>query len=776
MAALVVLTLALGIGGSTTMYGLLRAVAWFGQPTVPEPERVARLFTTFTHQSDGRGLVSFDDFHRWKETARSFEALAAYTGRAMALGTNEGVDDVSVLSVTPSYLSLLKTPPVVGRVFSEEEIRASGGLSAVLSELAWRSRFGGDPAILGRTLDLDGKRYTVIGVMEQRLGLIMGRPEVFIPLVDEDVGAAVMVIGRRRGSVSWEQARSELSAIGLSRNRLKLKIRVVPILDDVRYRTRMGWLVFVGPPFLVLLIGCGNIACLLLVRAVRREREMAVRLALGAMRRRLAWQLLVEGWILAMVGGSLGVVFAILGMRGIEAMIPVTIEARSAMDAGTLVFAGVATLLTPLVFGVAPILHGLRVNLTDALRGGLNKPLFGVGRYHLRDVFAILEVGLSVALAMLTFMLLSLFAAVRALEFNFDDRGLIVARISPREGGAEIKDRDIAEGLARRLRVRIAAIPGVSDVTIGNPPLENAGLRVGRLPNAAEAPASCVRIDPAYFATLRLPIKIGRDIGDEDARGAGFAAVVSESLATSLWPGKNPLGRHLHMSGAGHSETVTVVGVSKDAVRLGRLEQLDDPRLIGLRNVLYRPRSQKAATRFDVIARVRGKSASFHDSIRQAVDAVDGRLRLRKIESMTSTLHRVGDPRDASIMLYLLGGFGCLALLLAAIGVFGVMSQLVDERRAELGIRLALGAPSRGIARLVVRDGMIRVGLGAILAMIGVFLSIRFGFPGLLGLSAVDPWFWIAIVVVVAVAAAAACYVPARRAARIDPVTALRCD
>jgi putative ABC transport system permease protein len=533
MAALIVLTLALGIGGSTTMYGFLQAVARFSQPTIPEPERVARLFTAFVQQSDGRGFVSLDDFRRWKETARSFETLAAYTGRAMTLRTEEGVDDVSVLSITPSYLSLLKTPPVVGRIFDEEEIHASGGHLAVLSERAWRSRFGGDPSILGRTLDLDGRRFTVVGVMAQRLGLVMGRPEIFIPLIEEKVSTTVMVMGRRRGNVSWEQARSEMSAIGLGDNRLKLKIRVVPILDDARFRTRIGWLVFIGPPFLVLLIGCGNIACLLLVRAVQREREMAIRTALGAMRRRLAWQLLVEGWALAAAGGAAGVVLAFFGVHGVRALFPASLEIRLEMDWRTLLFAGVATLLTPLVFGAAPLLHSLRRNISDALRAGLHKPLFGVGKYRLRDVFVILEVGLSVALAMLTFMMLSLFAASRALEFNFDDRGLIVARISPREGGAEIEERDVAEGLAKRMREQIAAIPGVSDVTVGNPPLEYAGLRVGRRPNAVEAPASSVQIDPAYFATLRLAIKFGRDIRDDDARGTALVAVVSESLATS---------------------------------------------------------------------------------------------------------------------------------------------------------------------------------------------------------------------------------------------------
>lgn len=294
---------------------------------------------------------------------------------------------------------------------------------------------------------------------------------------------------------------------------------------------------------------------------------MSIRLALGASRRRLAAQLLVEGWTIAAAAGALGVILAFLGLRGIQGFIPASADVRVGVDGGTLFFAGVATLLTPLVFSIAPLLHSLKVNLTDALRASLHKPLFGVGQYHVRDLFAILEVGVSVALVVFALMFLSVFHAMRSMDLNFDGEGLIVARIPRPEGGAEVMAGSAAADVSRLLRERVAAIPGVACVTRGELPFEGTPVRVGRSSAVAEVRARQVRVDRTYFETLRLPITRGRDFGDGDAQSSAGVVVVNESLASRLWPNRDPLGQVLQVTGEGATEAVTVVGVSKDAVQ-----------------------------------------------------------------------------------------------------------------------------------------------------------------------------------------------------------------
>jgi putative ABC transport system permease protein len=774
LAATAVVTLALGIGGATTMFAFLQAFARLGQPTVPQSEQIGRLFTARMHESEGRDQASFVDFCRWQDTARSFEALAAYKGDSKLLRTAEGSDEVGVQAVTPGYFALLRMPPVIGRFFNEQESRGSG--VAILGEKVWRSRFGADPGVLGRTLDLDGQTHTVIGVAAERLGLGTGGTTAFVPFDPVNRDVSVMVIGRRRSTTTWEQVGAEMAAIGAGNAKTQVRVRVVPILEDASYRTRMGWLMFVGPPALVLLIGCGNVASLLLVRAVHREREMATRLALGASRPQVAALLLTEGWILAVTGGALGVVLAMVGLRGVQAAIPPALDLRLGVDAGVWLFVAAATFLTPLVFGAAPLLHSLRLDLTGALRAGLRKPLFGLKQYHLRDVFVILEVGLAVGLLTFTFMLLSLFAAVRQIDFNFNAEGLIVARVAAPEPGALDGKGDVDAGLPSLLKERLSAVPGVRQTTVGDLPLGHAGVRVSRSSAGLEIVAREVRADGSYFETLRLPIVRGRGIDASDARGTAVVGVVSEGLAARLWPQEDPLGQVLRVAGAGRAESVTIVGVVRDALRLGRLQYLQVSEVDNSRYALYRPWSQGTWHVSSIIARAHGKPASLFGRLQEAVQAADPRLRIQKVESVRSIMGIRKGEEGQTLIVSLLLGFGGLALLLAIIGVFGVMRQLVDERQAELGVRLALGASPGNLVRSIVEDGLIRVGVGAGLAIVFVSVSTRLAFSGLLSVSAADPWLWLAILTAVASTAAAACYLPARRAAKVDPMVALRCE
>jgi predicted permease len=770
-AAVAMLTLALGIGGATTMYAVLQAFARFGQPTLPEPERVARVFVTAAHDSEGRGPATYGDYRRWVEGVPSFQWLAGYSSDGLPLRTAGGTDDVGVISVTPSFLALLETPPVIGRIFNEEDLRTGEARPALLSERTWRSRFGGDPAVLGRTLDLDGQSHTVIGVITENLGLVMGHTDVFVPLMGPDDSAPVRVIGRRQRQASWAQVRSELQAVGVRSAPAQWRPRLVPILDDAGHRIRLGWLMLVGPALLVLLIGCANVATLLLVRAVQREREMAVRLALGVARWRLALQLLIESGLLAAVGGAVGAVLALFGLRGVRALFPPEIDVRMGLDASALLFCGAATLLTPLVFGTAPLFHSLRRSVADSLRTSLHRPLFGVGRYHLRDVFAVLEVGLAIGLVVTAFMFGSFFSALRSMGLNFDGEHLVLAQVSPEGGWAASEVAAAAPDLRRLLKEQVAAIPGVRGVSFGELPFGNASARVSAAPSERGLPARQVEVGPDYFATLGLAITFGRAFAADDADG--LVTVVNESLAARLWPSRSPLGQTLYVADQGRTDAVTVVGVCRDPVRFGRLDAIEEFRL-EFEHSLFRPWTRGAAPRFEIVARTEGEGAQLFVPIRRAVEETSPHLRLRQIRSVGSVLDLTrGQPM---IIHQLMGATGGLALLLAIVGVFGVMSQLVSERRVEMGVRLALGASPRRLVGLVVRDGLIRIGVGAALGLAGVAVGVRTGFPGLLGMSSLDPVFWLGIAGVLGATATAACYVPARRAAQVDPAQALRSE
>ena len=657
-------------------------------------------------------------------------------------------------------------------------MRAGDSRLALVGERAWRTRFGADPAILGRTLDLDGEPHTVIGVTAERLGLVMPSTDVVVPLVDGGGRTAVRVFVRRRAGASWDELRAEVKAIGFAEPGTERQVRVVPVLEDAAYRTRMGWLTMVGPAVLVLLIGCGNVACLLLVRAVEREREMATRMALGASRAQLTAQLLVEGWILVVIGGALGAALAAAGLRGAQALVPATLDLRFRLDATVVWFVGVATLLTPLFFGVAPLLHSLRTDLAGALRAGLRRPLFGLRQYRLRDVFAILEVAGSTGLVLFTAMLLGFFAAARSITLGFEGGGLVVAELAGPARGLQKAARAFPADFLRLLTQQVEAIPGVARATAGVLPFHGSRVGVSR-PHGSQVPASHVAVDAAYFETLRLPIVRGRSIDERDVGAAAPVGVVSEGLAARLWPGEEPLGASLRVVDEGRTETITVVGVSKDAVVLGGLQHVESRRLDLLRCAVYRPRPRDAAGRVEgVVARVDGQPASWYTAIREAVQGVDSRLRVRRVTVLGATFDLVGaaEAERGLPLLALQLGSCTLALLLAVVGVFGVMRQLVDERRAEFGVRLALGAPARSLVVSVVEDGLIRVGVGAGLAILFVAVVARRSFSGLVSVAATDPRTWLALVAVVGLTGAAACYLPARRAARVDPVEVLRCE
>jgi hypothetical protein len=386
-------------------------------------------------------------------------------------------------------------------------------------------------------------------------------------------------------------------------------------------------------------------------------------------------------------------------------------------------------------------------------------------------VLAVVEVGVAVGLVMFTFMLLSLFAAAREITFGFEGEGLLVAEVRKTEQTA-------AADLPRRLPEELGAVPGITHVAIGDLPYGGAAVRVERTGGGREVAATEVHADGAYFATLRLPLRRGRTIDEHDLAGTAPVAVVGEALAERLWPESDPLGKTVQVSREGRTETLTIVGVSTDALRLGRLQNIEASTSLKIRHVLYRPWAQSGPRPIEtVVARVRGPAALLVPRIRAALQTGELGLRVRRVAALGPTLDSLAlNNGGQSFVAALQLGFSVLALLLAVVGVFGVMRQAVDERRAEFGVRLALGASPGSLVRSVVGDGLIRVGVGAGTAVVLVAALTHSAFSGLLSLSVTDPRLWLGMIAAVGLTGAAACYLPSRRAAQVDPAEVLRCE
>jgi putative ABC transport system permease protein len=771
-----VVTLALGIGANTAIFSVINAVLLSPLP-FPEQERLVDLYETF--KPDGFGTLSVPNLRDWQQQNTTFAGIAAYASTSFNLQTGDSPQRLQGLHVQANYFDVFGLKPQLGRTFLAGEDEAGHERVVVISDALWRGSFGADANIVGKTLPLNGANYTVVGVMPRALSTL-SRSQLWAPVVFTEAEKAnrgyhyYSVIGRLKEGVTLDEARAELSAISARLERASPAeqtgrgARVSRYDERVVGGVRQPLLVLMAAVGFVLLIACANVANLLLARAAGRYREIAVRIALGAGRLRLVRQFVTEGVLLALAGGALGVAAAWLGLDLLGklafAFVPRSGEIR--LDLRVLIFTLLVSILTGIVFGVAPAAQAFKTNVQEALKdGGASVGLGGAG---LRSTLVVAEIAAAFVLLVGAGLLIKSFARLQSVDPGVQPEHVLTAKLSlPTE---KYVDDDARIRFHKELLERVARLPGVEAVGItshlaveefglnGNTPIE------GKSYPPNQEPLVEYRVVSAdYFRALGMTLRRGRAFDEHDTKDAPTVAVINETMARAVWGNENPIGKRI----LGDPRLVTVVGVVSDVKNVG-LTARPLPELY----VNYAQGLFKMTQRMTLVVRSRLAPATLTAAVQREVQAVDPAQPVYAVQTMQAVLDNT--VTDRRLNMTLLGVLAALSLVLAVVGIYGVMSYTVTQHTHEIGIRMALGAQASDILRLVVGRGMFLTALGVALGAGGALALTRFIAALLFDVQATDAATFAVIAALLASVALLACLVPALRATRVDPMIALR--
>ncbi len=781
--AVVILTLALGIGANTAIFGVVNAVLLRPLP-YPAAERLTVLWGTRGGQS--QTVVSIPDVQDWRARNHSFEDIGIVRQQSVNLTGAEAPDRLSGDFVTASTLALLGAHTAIGRIFTDSETAVGSGQPvAVLSWAAWQGRFGGDSTILGRTLTLNGRPHVVIGVTARDFQDAFGPVEVWLPITSAPnatwftrANPNVWALGRLKPGITASQAQRDLSAISAD---LALQFpatnagagaSVVSLRANAVGQVRPVLLIVLAFVGVVLLIACANVANLQLTRAVARRRELSLRAALGASRSRIARQLLTESLLLSVLGGAAGVMLARWAIVGLLALVPggLPVYGDVTVDSVVLTFCAGVTILAGLLFGAAPAWHAVRANLGQILTLRSGDGAVG-GRMDLRHVFVAVQLALAIVLLVGAGLLTRSLLALQRVQPGFDATRLLTAEF--RLPAVKYGTPEAIAGFMTRAAGAIRAVHGVRAAALVTavPLSGNWGgvtyLPVGQTePEPGATPSARVNgVTDGFFSTMRIPVLQGRDFDDHDRADAPPVAIVNAELARRSWPGQSALGQRLQVW-TPQLVVVTIVGVVGDIKHL-TLSEPPEPQI-------YYPMAQNPGIFSSIVARTDGDPMALAPALRSAIWSVDPDQPVWRLRSMESIVGR--DVAAPQFTMRLTLAFALLALLLAAVGVYGVMTYAVVQRTREVGIRMALGARRQQVVGLVLGRGLRVVGVAVVAG-----LAVAFGLAPLIraqlfGVTAADPVTFIAVPVLLAGVALLACYLPARRAARVDPMVALRTE
>ncbi len=773
-------TIALGVGAATTVFSVMNGLLFRNLP-VADPESLVALLERRdgnVYTDNGYIAIEYQRYQAYSERVQSvFTQLAAYRNAPFALRFGNDAITVGGVRVTGNYFQTLGLQPAAGTFFTRTD-----DPTVVLSYALWQQRFSGDRQVVGSTVYLDSRPYTVAGVAPRDFtGTIVGFVyDIWVPLLSRaqasvDGNPMVFPIGRLRAGISAEQAAAAVQTAALQikpedgvrvRGARLEQLRGLP--DEIRGAATRFFTLILGLALLVLLIAAGNIAGMLLARAVARRREIAIRVAIGASRGRLIRQLLTETVLVFLAGALGGVLLAIYGTRliaGIQLPLPGTVVFEVQPDLPVLAFALATALITGLVFGLAPALQSSRPDLIPSLKAGIGATDTRSTRG--RNVFVAAQVTASVLLLVAAGLFVRALQRGLATNPGYDPNGVVVATTN-----LEPHDYDEARGRAfySELVRRVKAIPGVESVGLATIIL-NGGSAMGSdvvplQPNAKSRNSLRNIVDPGYFEAMRVPVFLGRAFSAADATSSQRVAVINEEFGRRLWPEQNPVGQQFRMNG----EVFEVVGVARDGkyMMMGESPQV----------FTYEAFAQNYSGRMTLHVRSLLPAADLLAQIREQVRALDPNIALERpgplppIVGITLLPQRLGAA--------LIGVFGLLGLLLACIGVYGVLAFQVAQRSREIGIRLALGATVRGVLRLVLQQGATLAAIGGVLGLLlaaGLTrLLDKFLATVLLGVSPLDPFTFLVVPAILMLVALLASYIPARRAARVTPLEALRSE
>ncbi len=791
LTAVAILTLALGVGGNAAMFSVVNAVLLRPLP-FQHPDDIVAL----TERAAKFGILSasWQNYADWRDQNDVFTALAAYRPLNVTLTGGDQPERVPAKMLTAAMLPLLGVQPALGRAFSAAEDRPGGPPVALISQGLWARRFASSPTVLGQGLIVDDKPRTIVGVLPASFQLVQPA-DVYVPMGpwaatlpdDRSWHPGIFPVGRLKPGVSLERARGEMEAIGArlakqyAATNIALGVNVTPLQQQIVQNVRPALLMLLGAVGLVLLIACANVANLLLARSVDRRREFAVRAALGASRWDIVRQLLAENLVLAILGGLLGLVLASWMVSSLVTLAGTSLPAaaRVEVDWPVFLFSLAVSMASGLLFGLAPALTASRLDLREALneesRGAASS---GSGR-RLRAVLVVSEVALATILLVGAGLLLRSFTRLQAVSPGFDSTGLLVADLplSPASYAGDDERARFAENLLRR----VAALPGVTSAgTTTTPPMTGGGATLhfniyGRPPKGPDdyVLAGYRAVSPGYLETLGVPLERGRRVTERDRRGTAPVVVINRAMASRFFEGRDPIGQRVQV-GATPDETVPwmeIVGVVGDVrqsfdadaqaeMYVPYLQGAPDPVLGGLfRNI-------------SIVIRSAGDPAQATGGLRQALAAIDRNQPVVRVRTMDEAIRAtVAAPRFRTTLVAL---FALVALVLAAIGVYGVMAYSISQRRQEIGVRMAMGADAADVRRLVLGEGLRLAAAGTVAGLAGGFGVARVIATFLFDTAPADPLTFLATPLVLGATALAASYIPARRAMRVDPMVALR--
>jgi putative ABC transport system permease protein len=776
-----ILTLALGIGANTAIFSLVQSVLLNPLP-YPQPDRLVVLWED---EINFKGAsIAWPDLLDWQRDNTAFTAIGGYRRDNFTLTGRGEPEMIRGARANASLFDAIGAPMIRGRAFTADEDKVGAPALVVLNYAFWQRRFGGLDTALGQTVTLNGEPHTIIGVMAPEV-ITPSRSEFWTQLArssnnpdwqDRGNHPGINAIGRIKPGISVEAAFADLKRISsrLEKEFPDSNTGVVaagqPLMENAVGSYRQGLWILLGAVGLVLLIACANLANLLLARSTARETEFAVRAALGASRSRLVRQLLIESLLLAVLGGGLGILLAMWARSGIVALSPagVTRFQDAAIDGRILAATAVLSILTSLIFGLWPAWRSATPDLRSSLQSGGRTGSGGPRAARAREVLIVAEVALTLMLLVGAGLLLRSFAKMQTANLGFDAHGVLTVRLAlPNKG---YPDNDQLRGFSERLLTRVRSLPGVKSADLAsNGPL-NTGWQTGFLPDGHEpwAPgknplAEMNVVSEGYFRTLGIPLIKGRAFGPEDGAQAPRVAIVDQAFADRYWPGQDVIGQKLRLNG----NPTTVVGLVPTLKVYG---YANEPQLVQA----YIYSTQEALRSFQLLVRAEGDAAALTTSIRRAVGEIDPNQPIWDVRTLDDRVD--GTFATPRLYTFLLAIFAGLALLLAAVGLYGVLAYQVAQRTREFGIRLALGALHTQILGLVLRHGLRLFALGAVLGLLGSLALGRLLGSLLYQTSAFDTLVFGGVTLLLGLIALVASFLPARRATRVDPMHALRSE
>ena len=785
--AIAVITLALGIGANTAIFSVVNAVVLRPLP-YQNPERLVMLWGTNAKDGNLQQPASYAEFNDWKNQAQSFSAIsgASPLWNFVLTGGNEP-ESIQGLYVSANLFPMLGVTPARGRAFLPEEDRTGGTPVVIVGHGLWQRRFGSDPNLIGKTLTLSGTSSTIVGIMPPGFQFLEPAAEVWVPLAQNQFANSARIvrlfsaIGQLKEGVKPEQANAEVAAIGRQLEKqypdtnTGIGVRLVTLHEQMTGKFRFALLLLFGAVGLVLLIACANVANLMLVRSAARQKEIAVRAALGAGRTRLIRQLLTESIALSVIGGAGGVFVATWGIELLQRLNPVQLPSynKIGVDAAVLGFTLAASIVTGIVFGLAPALQASKLDLNATLKDGGRSALSSVGQHRLSNLLVIAEIAMALVLLVGAGLLIRSFVRVLNVNPGFaTDRALTLQLGLPNATYAQPQQR-IA--FYQQLEERLKALPDVTAVgMVTRLPLLAALNNVtsfvtveGRPVPAGQRPEiDFRRASTDYFKAMGIPLLSGRLVTEEDVANNNGAVLVNEALAKRVFPGEDPVGKRISTATntGQNTQWQTIVGVVGNVRHLG----LD----VEPRPEIYYHANTSPPFGPVYIIRTASDPKNLIAAVRAKVRELDRNLPISNINTMEQLVAQSVAQRRFGMIL--LGIFAGLALLLAGIGIYGVMSYAVTQRTQEIGIRMALGAERRDVLKMVLGQGMVLTLIGIGIGLAAAFALAQLMTGLLFGVKASDPLTFVLIALLLASVALLACYLPARRATKVDPMVALR--